>query len=93
MTSEQYEQHENEHCQFDRVKNKLSHRPDLHAFNLLDKLVPGTGDIVGAACHDQIWLSVEPEELAMVATEDEIVELIRCGVFFDTSADRLSMYV
>lgn len=47
-------------------------RPDLIAFNLLDKLVPGTRDIISAAEHDQFYLDVSVEALAEVATEEDI---------------------
>ena len=91
MTKDQYTKYSDEFLKFDRVENKTSQRSDLHAFNLLDKLVPGTVDMVSAAEHDEIWLEVSPEELAQVATEEQIIELIRCGVRY--SRDGLAMYV
>lgn len=94
MTSEQYDKYsDGEFLKFDRVQNKTSQRPDLHAFTLLDKLVPGNRDLVSAAEHDEIWLSVQPEELAKVATEEQIVELIRCGVRYDQTSEGLAMFV
>ncbi len=93
MTEEQYNKHYDEFLKFDRVKNKTSNRADLHAFNLLDKLVPSKRDIVSAAEHDEIWLSISPAELSRVATEDQIIELIRCGVRYDSSCDALAMFV
>ncbi len=93
MTSEQYEKYNDEFLKFDRVENKTSKRADLHAFNLLDKLVPGDCDIVCSAEHDEIWLDVRPEELSKVATEEQIIELIRCGVRYDTGTDSLALLV
>lgn len=92
MTHEQYEKHEDEYLEFDRVQNKTSRRRDIHAFNLLDKLVPGEGDIVGGARGGEIWLDVDPQDLAAVATDDQIIELIRCGVRYDANGN-LSMFV
>lgn len=96
MTAEQieeiYERHgDDEYIKFERVENKRSNRPDLHAFLLLDELVPGSGDIVCAAEHDEIFLAISVEELAAVATEAQVIELIRCGVRF--SYDGLCMFV
>lgn len=82
-----------EFLKFDRVQNKLSNRPDLHAFLLLDKLIPGNQDIVSSAAHDEIWLAVEAEELAAVASEEEVIDLIRCGVRLDTETDSLALFV
>lgn len=93
MTPEQYEKYHDEFLKFGRVENKTSNRPDLHAFNLLDKLVPGNSEIVSAAEHDQIWLDVEPEELSKVATDEQIIELIRCGVRYDRSINCLALFV
>lgn len=93
MTSEQYEKHEDEFLKFDRVQNKTSGRADLHAFNLIDKLVPGKTDMVSAAAHAEIWLDVSPDELAKVATEEQIIDLIRCGVRYDRSTDSLALFV
>ncbi len=81
-----------EFLKFERIKNKLSSRPDLHAFMLLDSLIPGYRDMVGAAEHDETFLSIEPDELAEVATDEQIIDLIRCGVRYDHD-DGLCMFV
>lgn len=80
-----------EYLKFERVENKRSSRPDIHAFILLNELVPGTRDMIAAAEHDEIYLDVDPETLAEVATEEQIIELIRCGVRY--SDDSLRMFV
>lgn len=82
-----------EFMKFERVQNKLSNRPDIHAFLLLDKLCPDDMDIVSGASHDEIFLDVTPKRLEQVATEEQIVELIRCGVRLDSSTDSLAMFV
>jgi len=84
---------EHEYIRFDRVENKTSQRPDMHAFNLLDKLVSGSCDMVSAAEHDEIYLAVEPETICEVATDEQIIELIRCGVRYDESTNSLAMFV
>ena len=89
-----YEKHtDKEFLKFDRVTDRQSERPDLHAFLLLDKLVPGTRDIVTAAEHDEIWLDVNIDELSVALTEEQMIELIRCGVRYDKSTDSLAMFV
>jgi hypothetical protein len=77
---EMFEKHEDEFLKFDRVQNKRSKRQDLHAFLLLDELVPGDNDIVSCAEHDEIYLGVDCGELAEVITEEQVIELSRCGV-------------
>jgi len=72
-----------EYGEFEKVENKLSTRPDLHAFLLLDSLFPGKHDMVCAAEHDEIYLEVEPEYLRKVATKKQLLDLHRCGVICD----------
>ena len=58
---------------------------------LTNQQPPGT-DMVTAAEHDEIYLGVDCEELAKVATEEDLLDLIRCGVRYDRFAS-LCMYV
>lgn len=70
---------------------KRTDRADLIGFKLLNTLVPGQRDIIAAAEHDMIWLSIELEDLAGVASEDDVIALLRCGILYD--ADRESLYM
>ena len=88
-----FDDHEGNFLEFDLIQDKLSNRPDLHAFLLLDKLVPGSGDIVDSAAHDEIFLSVDVEELLKVATDEQLLELSRCGIFYNEEYECLMSYV
>ncbi len=90
---EAFELADGEFLKFDRIENPPCRRRDICAFIKLDQLVPGHRDIVAAAEHDEIYLDVEADELAAVATQDDIVYLHRCGVRWSTEADCLSMFV
>lgn len=96
MTFEEIcEKYEDEFLKFDAIpaEQRFSNRPDLHAFMLLDRLVPGKHDIVEASEHDEFFLSVSPDELdASGATEDQLIQLHRCGVRFDSSYGCLAMF-
>lgn len=73
------DQDDNEYLEFERVQNKRSQRPDLHAFLLLDALFPGSSNIISGACHDEFYLDVGGCDLESL-TDEQIIELIRCGV-------------
>jgi hypothetical protein len=89
-----FEKHENTEYNYPEcVKNKHSQRPDLNALMLLDELFPGSKDIIAYASHHQITLSMRPKDLAKVATEDQVIELIRCGLRIDDDADNLVMWL
>jgi len=88
-----FETYGGDYLDFEAVEVKLSARPDIHAFILLEKLAPGNGDMVSAAEHDEIWLDVDLEVLAFNATEADIRDLIRCGVRYDDDVDSLAMFV
>jgi hypothetical protein len=80
-------------------ERRLSHRKDINAFMILDKLLPpkpdqkhGPPDIVCSAEHDKIWLEPGFEEMAQAGiTEEQALDLIRCGCMVDD--DGLSMFV
>jgi len=93
-----FEKHDDEYLKFDRIQGRTTNREDLHAFNLLDRLVPyvestGCSDIVSCAEHDEFWLSIDTAKLADVITEEQVVELIRCGVRYDTNNGALAFFV
>jgi hypothetical protein len=88
---EVFEKYNNEFLTFDKVENKKSKLADLHAFLLLDSIVTTANNIVGSAEHDVIWLDVDIDELAEKATEEQILELVRCGVRI--SEGSLAMFV
>jgi hypothetical protein len=75
-----FEGKDEEFIRFERVEHKLSNRPDIHAFLLLDQLCPGTRDMVSAAEHDEIYLDVDVKELLERATDEQLIDLHRCGV-------------
>ena len=82
---------DDEILEFTRVANKLHPRRDICAFLLLDKLVPQVEiDIVSGADHDEIYLETDVDDLAKVATEEDITTLLRCGVRLDD--DGLMMF-
>lgn len=84
-----------EFLKFERISRNPgeTERPDLFAFALLDKLVPGTTDIVSSAEHDQIFLETSIEHLAEVINAEQVITLIRCGVMYDSEFEALSMFV
>ncbi len=90
--SERFEQFDDDYIDFDGVQNKRSKRPDLHAFLLLDELFPGDTDLVSAAEHDEIYLDIDSDKLDDL-TDEQIQELVRCGVRFSKEFDCLCMFV
>jgi hypothetical protein len=92
---ELFKKHGTERNKFDRVENKYSKRHDLHAFILIDKILVDLEDqydIISGATHDEIYLNADVEELARLITEEQVIELIRCGVRF-TEFGILGMFV
>jgi len=91
---DRFEANDGEYLKFELVENKKSTRPDLHAFLMLEELFPTTADayIVCHAQHDQIWLDYAGNELHKL-TDDQIIELTRCGVLVDSEDDSLYMHV
>jgi len=92
-THDKFEAVNDDYLEFDKVENKLSKRSDLHAFLLLDKIFGDhTRDIISAACHDEIWLAISPEEIESL-NDGQILELVRCGVSYDDNNESLHLFV
>lgn len=91
-THERFEAVNGEYLEFGRIENKRSQRPDMHAWLLLDELFPNPGrDMVSAAEHDEIYLDVKGWKLEKL-TDDQILELVRCGVMHSDEHDCLWMF-
>ena len=77
------------------IENKLSTYPDLCGLLYLEKLCPaGHGEgVIAAAKHDKIYLSTDCDELSKVATEEDILYLCRCGIFYDDAQECLIKFV
>jgi len=94
-----FDKHEYEFLKFDRIQNPAHRRPDMCAFIMLDIVVPaevnksgGYNDMVSAASHDEIYLETDVDSLCKVATDDLIIDLVRCGVRYDETHDCLAMF-
>jgi hypothetical protein len=88
-----FERYNDEFLKFERIPNPPSQRPDLCAFLLLDRLVPGKRDIVSCAEHDEIWLDVDEEQFKKTATEEDVLYLTRCGIRWDPDVESFCSYV
>ena len=90
--AERFEQVNDEYLEFERIASPRSRRPDLHAFLLLDELQPGRRDLIEAAEHDVFYLNIDVDTLEAVITDEQILELVRCGVRMDTEYHCLAMF-
>lgn len=90
--TEMFEKYENEYLHFERVENKLSPRPDVHALILLTGLFPDDQDMICNAQHDIFYLDINCERFAEIATDEIIRELSRCGVHYEEEDESLAMF-
>jgi hypothetical protein len=78
---ERFQQFSDHYREFDRIEAPLSRRPDLHALLLLDEIVPEVDKgILGESTHEFIFLNIDMSAFAYDVTDDQILELVRCGV-------------
>lgn len=79
--------------EFKDVTEKLSYRPDVHAFILLDQLCPGVVDLVSGSDYERYFLRVSAGDLARAgATQQQIEDLIRSGVSLDEDSGDLYLF-
>jgi len=80
--------------QFSKVEQQYGSSPDLHAFILLNKLVPIKTNIIVVTEYDKIWLAQDMADLIKAGiTKNQALELRRCGVSLDDQAGELFMFV
>ena len=87
-----FEKYEDQYDKFFLIPENKRHstRRDLHAFILLDRLSPTKDTSIISGIRDvDVIISVDTSLLAEVATEDHIIDLIRCGVSFDADEEVL----
>lgn len=89
---EVFKKHADEYLQFKRIDQPRHQRPDVCAFLMLHDLVPGDGDMVSCSEHDEFFLAVDCAKLAIVATDEQIRDLVRCGVRYSSEYHCLSMF-
>ena len=90
---EMFDRFSDDYMEFDKIKKKRSNRSDLHAFMLLDELMPSEFDIIGMTGHKEFWLSIDLDDFCKVANEEIVLELIRCGIRLDKGRDAFAMFV
>lgn len=88
-----FEKYNDDYTRFEKVLNKLSQRPDLHAFLLLDAMLPGQQDMICAAKHGEIYLNIDSRDFEKIATQEQIHELVCCGVSYSYNDDAFWMFV
>ena len=89
---ETFEKYADEYGHFERIVNPMHMRPDIHAFLLLSFLVPEPGKkIIRDYIHGAAWLNVDIVKLKKVASEEDVRDLVRCGVGID--GDDLGIFV
>lgn len=89
---EVFDKFEDDYGRDEDIAVRLSGRPDLNAFMLLDQLQPESADMISASEHDEFFLSIDCEKLAEVITEEQVRDLVRCGVMYSDGYESLTMY-
>lgn len=89
---ETFKKYEDEYLNFTPTEGN-SKRGDLSAFMLLDRLVPDDRDLISSSEHDEIFLNIDCSKLAEVASEEDILFLVRCGILYNDTYDCLAMTV
>lgn len=75
------------------VGDQPSGRWDLCGLIRLDKLCPGKSYILGGASHDMVYLDADLDELAKVASPEDVLYLVRCGIVLTEDSDCLALFV
>ncbi|MCA9496503.1 MAG: hypothetical protein KC589_06160 [Nanoarchaeota archaeon] len=83
------EQEEFEFNHFERIENPKSLRQDVCAMLILDSIIPSEKNLIksiesynnGKLMY--FILNISDTEIEELLTEDDIIDLLRCGIFYD----------
>lgn len=70
-------------------------RRDLKGLLLLDKLDPTNSirNMISSAEHDEVWLSADPKVVMENITQEQVQELVQCGIMYDEDYDGFHLFV
>lgn len=80
------------HGDFARVHPKLSVAADMHAMLLLEPYIlplDGATGMVYTVNHCHVYLNIDLRKLAREVDQRFILDLVRCGIFLDTTSEQL----
>ena len=89
---DRFEKYANEHCKFELVENKKSQCADIHAFILINEIFKPKHDIIVATDYYGYFLNLDEDDLSIL-TDEQIIELLRCGFSYDTNGGSLYKFV
>jgi len=72
----------------------MGSRRDLKGLLLLDKLDPTNSirNMISSAEHDEIWLSADPKVVMENITQEQVQELVQCGIMYDEDCDSFHLF-
>lgn len=91
-----FEKYHHEDCEFGNIPNPKHVRPDICAMLMIDEIQSRNDSqrrtgMISWAGHDKIHFDVNVVEFSEVVTKNEVIDLIRCGVFLENG--RFAMFV
>lgn len=90
---ERFDSFDDDYLDFPAIESPRHRCADLCAFLMLADLLPElSGNIISASEHDEFYLGVDCEKLNEVATDEQLRDLVRCGIRYDAQFDCLCMF-
>ena len=91
---ERFNKFESDFLKTDGLTVRLHPRKDLNAFLLLHQLAPedNGGDMISNVHDEEIYLEVNVVTLNKNASDEDIQNLVRCGVMYHAEYDCLYMF-
>lgn len=92
--AEEFEKYDDEFLNFELIENPMHPCPDVCAFLMLNKIAPMQPGrkMISASAHDEYYLDIDIEKLAENATTEQIRDLHRCGIRYESGFDCLCIF-
>ena len=86
-----FSEYEDEYLKADKYEHLRGINHQMNIFNELHQY--GMHQIVTAVSHDTIWLGGDPNIFFERWGEEKTIDMIRCGLLFDSEYESFYMYV
>ena len=91
-----FEKYRHEDCEFENILDPKHIRPDICAMLMFDEIQTRNDSqrqagMISGAVHDKVYFDVNVGEFSEVVLKNELIDLIRCGVFLEEG--RFAMFV
>jgi hypothetical protein len=88
---EMFKEHDSEFLDYGKHSHLRDVKTQWFIMNMLNNVTPNR-DLIIASSRDYIWFATKPETFMECFNQREIVDMIRCGLMYDSEYECLAIF-